>query len=55
MRRILSFAIALLLTACADRYADNYYACRDHGGAREYCSFASQPPPSGAMVGFVSL
>jgi hypothetical protein len=55
MRRFVTLVISLVLAACADRYADNDYACRSHGGARAYSSFASRPPPSGAVVGFVSL
>ncbi len=51
MRPVLALALSLFLTACAE----NYYACRGHGGALDYCGFATRPPPSGAVVGFVSL
>ena len=43
MRLFIPLVALLFLSGCAE----NYYACRGHGGARDYCDLTTQPPPSG--------
>jgi hypothetical protein len=43
MRLFLPLVALLFLSGCAE----NYYACRSNGGARDYCDLTTQPPPAG--------